>query len=63
MSVKPELNYIPEDLSSLSAKYKVSNRMMRAWLEDLHPEVVIKHKKIFSPREIRLIIEHLGPVD
>jgi len=60
MSNSIKSNYTPENLSSISAKYKVSNRTMKVWLEDLYPNVVIRHKGTFSPREMKLIIAHLG---
>ncbi|OYT12222.1 MAG: hypothetical protein B6I18_01440 [Bacteroidetes bacterium 4572_112] len=60
MNEKPKTYYSPENLSSLSAKYNVSNRTMKIWLEELYPDIIIKHKMTFSPRELEIIIEHLG---
>jgi len=60
MNSQTETTYLPETLSSLSAKYKVSTRTMKLWLEDMEPQIKIKHKMTFSPKELKRIYDYLG---
>ncbi len=50
----------PENLSSLAAKYEVSLHTFKNWLEPIQDKINLKLKKIFTPAELRVIIEFLG---
>ena len=63
LRMQEHLNYKPENLSSLAAKFQVSNATFKAWLKTIDYNIVIEHKKIFTPKELRIIYEHLGEVN
>jgi transposase-like protein len=50
----------PETVTSLAAKYGVSQRTFRKWITPIEEELNITHRKIFTPIELNLIINFLG---
>ncbi len=50
----------PENLSSLAAKYEVSLHTFKKWLKPIQYKINLKPKKIFTPAELKIIIEFLG---
>jgi len=55
--------YKPENLSSLAAKFQVSNNTLKAWIKSMDYEITIEHKKVFTPKELSIIYDHLGEVN
>ena len=50
----------PENISTLAEKYQVSYHIFRQWLKPIEKKINLTHKKIFTPTELRIIIDHLG---
>lgn len=50
----------PETITSLAAKYNVSRVTFRKWIKPIEHKLEIKHKKPFTPAELKIIIDFLG---
>ncbi len=50
----------PENLTSLAGKYEVTTITLRKWLKPINDKIRLSHKHIFTPLEVKSIIEFLG---
>lgn len=44
----------------LAAKYNITTAMLRDWCRPISDKVEYGRKRMFKPREIKIIVEHLG---
>ena len=58
---KENSKFTPETLSSLAAKYDVTVKTFKRWINDLDDELKRKRKVPFTPVQLEMIIDHLGP--
>lgn len=49
----------PMTLRQLAARWKVNERTVRKWIEPFLPELGHVNGKIFTPRQVKIILEHL----
>jgi len=47
-------------LKQLAEKYKVSRFTMRRWINRISPEFKSRGRGLYTPKEIKQIVEHLG---
>lgn len=47
-------------LKELSVYYKCSDKTMRKWVERFEQEVGPRMGKLYTPRQVRVIVEKLG---
>ncbi|WP_103919354.1 hypothetical protein [Candidatus Venteria ishoeyi] len=52
--------YYPETMTSLAAKYKISRVTLRKWLIPIENQINISPRRLFTPVELKIIIEFLG---
>ena len=49
----------PMTLCQLAARWQVSERTARKWIKPLMAELGPVHGNIFTPRQVKIILEHL----
>ena len=55
------LKFTPETLSSLAAKYDVTVKTFKRWIKDFDDELKRKRKVPFTPIQLEMIVDNLGP--
>lgn len=59
MNDKPEIQTCPMTLRQLAARWRVNERTAKKWIEPFLSELGRVNGKIFTPRQVKIILEHL----
>ena len=49
----------PMTLRQLAARWQVSERTVRRWIAPFMDELGTVHGRLFTPRQVKIILEHL----
>lgn len=49
----------PVTLRQLAARWQVDERTVRRWIEPFLDEIGPIHGKLFTPRQVKIILDHL----
>ena len=53
------LTYQPMGYADLAARWNVSTRTVRRWIRPLMDQLGPIHGRLFTPHQVKIIIEHL----
>lgn len=51
--------YQPMSLGELASRWNVSVRTVRRWIRPFRDELGTVHGKLFTPRQVKIILDHL----